>query len=71
MIDPHVLTGQPDLVKEHLRRRHAEDAIEHVDRVVALADIRRERVNERDSLRAQRNTLSKQIGGLMRDSTEV
>lgn len=64
MIDPRVLTDQPDLVKTHLTRRHDADSSSIVDAVVELAAQRKVLVSERDDLRAQRNTLSKQIGGL-------
>ena len=64
MIDPRVLTENPDLVKATLTRRG--DASSHgiVDEVVGLAARRKDVVGERDELRAERNTLSKQIGQL-------
>jgi seryl-tRNA synthetase len=64
MIDPRLLSEQPDLVKEHLARRHDEAAGVSVDEVVRISARRREAVGERDGLRADRNTLSKEIGGL-------
>lgn len=68
MIDPHLVADQPDLVKEHLRKRHAaEELFSQVDRIVELSGVRGKLVFERDELRARRNALSKQIGGLMRE----
>ncbi|MCA9566721.1 MAG: serine--tRNA ligase [Myxococcales bacterium] len=64
MIDPRVLTEQPELVKAHLARRHDGEAASIVDAVVDLAARRKAIVGERDDLRAERNTLSKAIGGL-------
>ena len=65
MLDPRQVAEDPEKVKENLRRRHAaDDAFEAVDRICSLRTMRTERVSERDGLRAQRNTLSKQIGGL-------
>ncbi|MBX2803554.1 MAG: serine--tRNA ligase [Myxococcales bacterium] len=68
MIDPNHIAEAPDLVKGHLAKRHAgEQAPADVDRIVALTDRRRALITERDELRAARNTLSKQIGGLFKE----
>ncbi len=68
MIDPRKLTEQPDLVKEHLLRRNASEELHaSVDQMVKLEWRRRVMIQERDHLRADRNTLSKQIGQLMRE----
>lgn len=68
MLDPRILADDPDLVKAHLARRNADEAlISSVDRLVELRDLRNKLVAEGDELRAARNTLSKQIGGLMRE----
>jgi seryl-tRNA synthetase len=65
MIDPRLLAEQPDLVKDHLRRRNADDSmLADVDAIAAAHAERRTHVTERDDLRARRNTLSKEIGGL-------
>ena len=68
MLDPRILADDPDLVKTHLMRRNADDSlISSVDRLVELRDARNALIAEGDELRAARNTLSKQIGGLMRE----
>lgn len=64
MIDPRVLTEQPDLVKTHLARRHDSANSAAVDAVVELASRRKQLASERDDLRGQRNSLSKEIGAL-------
>jgi len=68
MIDPHLIADQPDLVQRHLERRHADPSMhDDLQRIVALSERRSELIGERDALRAERNTLSKEIGQLYRD----
>ena len=64
MIDPHLIASNPQRVKDSLTRRHATELLGSVDRLVALAAQRSEWLTERDELRAARNRLSKEIGGL-------
>ena len=65
MIDPNRIADAPADIKTNLeRRRAAPEAHQDVDRIVALNDRRRELIGERDQLRSERNTLSKEIGGL-------
>jgi seryl-tRNA synthetase len=67
MIDKAVLAERPELVKEHLARRHASpEAFDAVDRAVALAARRRALVTELNGLQARRNAASKEIGALMK-----
>ncbi len=67
MLDPRFVAAEPDLVKQHLTRRHAgDDAFASVDRIVALTGRRTELVTEQGDLRAERNRLSKEIGGLFK-----
>ena len=55
MIHLNVLAEQPELVKEHLRKRHAADStLSDVDRIVDLHSSRKGLVHERDELRAAR-----------------
>ena len=68
VLDPRILADDPELVKTHLLRRNADASlIASVDRLVDLRDARNALVAEGDELRAARNTLSKKIGGLMRE----
>jgi seryl-tRNA synthetase len=68
VLDPRILADDPELVKTHLLRRNADASlVASIDRLVELRDARNALVAEGDQLRASRNTLSKQIGGLMRE----
>lgn len=67
MIDPRILAQEPDIIKAHLRRRNADESVlASVDEAANLEWKRRLMVQERDHLREQRNTLSKEIGALMK-----
>lgn len=68
MLDPNRIAENPEEIKNNLRKRHAAaETHADVDRVVELTERRRRLVSERDDLRADRNTLSKQIGGMFRE----
>ncbi|MEZ4319217.1 MAG: serine--tRNA ligase [Myxococcota bacterium] len=64
MLDKNLLVEQPEIVKESLERRNATDSLARVDQVGSLVVQRKGLVVERDELNAQRNRLSKEIGGL-------
>jgi seryl-tRNA synthetase len=65
MLDPREVAAEPELIKANLQRRHAgPDAFHAVDRICTLREERTARVGDRDELRADRNRLSKEIGGL-------
>lgn len=66
MNDLRLIREQPDLMREALRKRGLE--AEPVDRILALDEERRSRLAELENLRAQRNSLSKEIGR-MKDET--
>ena len=67
MLDARTLLDDPELVRPHLCRRHADDALlAPVDAVIELAERRVEIIRERDDLRARRNTLSREIGELFK-----
>jgi seryl-tRNA synthetase len=68
MIDPNLIAEDPDRIRASLTRRRADPALhEDVSRIVLLSGRRRELIIERDTLRAERNTLSQQIGQLMKE----
>lgn len=67
MLDIKFVRENPDLVKENMKKKFQEDRIGLVDEVVALDLQRREAQQEADELRSSRKSLSKQIGGLMRE----
>ncbi len=67
MIDIAVLRNDPERVRENIRKKFQEKKLPLVDEAIALDAKRRALQTEGDALRANRNTLSKQIGQLMRE----
>jgi seryl-tRNA synthetase len=67
MIDPNVIAEHPDQIRENLSRRsNASSVLSDVSAIVELSSQRKTLITQRDELRAERNTLSEQIGGLFR-----
>jgi len=64
MLDIKLLREQPDLVRRRLACRGAGDEA-HVDEVLRLDEQRRKLLGEVETLKAQRNRISKEIGALM------
>ena len=67
MLDIEIIRNEPERVREALRKRNNDPAI--VDEVYALDIRRREVLQEVESLRAERNRVSKEIGR-MKDKVE-
>ena len=67
MIDIAILRADPDRVRENLKKKFQDNKLPLVDEALALDEKRRALQTEGDALRAARNTLSKQIGLLMRE----
>ncbi len=67
MIDINLIRTNPELVKENIRKKFQDHKLGLVDEVVSLDAKRRSLIAEGDSLRAARNTLSKQVGMLMKE----
>ena len=67
MIDIAILRADPDRVRENIRKKFQDNKLPLVDEALALDEKRRALQTEGDTLRAARNTLSKQIGQLMRE----
>ncbi|MDD3279767.1 MAG: serine--tRNA ligase [Lachnospiraceae bacterium] len=65
MLDIRFLRENPELVKENIRNKFQDQKLVMVDEVIALDKENREIKQEVEALRAQKNQLSKQIGGLM------
>ncbi len=65
MLDMKFLRENPELVKENIRKKFQDHKLPMVDEVIALDEELRKAKQEADSLRADRNRLSKQIGALM------
>ena len=65
MIDIRLLRENPDLVRENIKKKFQEEKLPLVDEVIELDKRNRAAISEASDLRAQRNSLSKQIGKLM------
>ncbi len=65
MLDIKLIRTNPELVKENIRKKFQEGKIKLVDEVLELDVKFREAKTRGDNLRSQRNTISKEIGGLM------
>jgi len=65
MLDIKFLRANPDAVKENIRKKFQDGKLGLVDEVIALDGQYRAALAEAESLRAQRNAGSKQIGMLM------
>ena len=65
MLDIKFIRENPKIVKENIRKKFQEAKLPLVDEVIALDTENRNAMNEAQALRAERNTLSKQVGVLM------
>ncbi|MBR3873955.1 MAG: serine--tRNA ligase [Clostridia bacterium] len=65
MIDIKFLRENPDVVRQNIKNKFQDHKLPMVDEVIALDAENRAYILEADTLRANRNKLSKQIGGLM------
>ena len=66
MIDIKLLRESPDLVKENMKKKFQEHKLVLVDEVLELDQKKREATLKGDELRSQRNSLSGEIGNLMK-----
>ena len=66
MIDIQLVRTNPELVRENIRKKFQDRKLPLVDEVLELDAKRRALIQEGDTLRAARNTLSKQVGALMK-----
>ncbi len=62
MLDINLIRTQPDLVKTGVRNRQDPALAETVDEILGLDQRRRDLLKEVETLKAQRNTVSKEIG---------
>ena len=65
MLDIRFVRENPEAVKENIRKKFQDAKLPLVDEVIELDKANRAAINEASNLRAERNTLSKQIGMLM------
>ncbi len=66
MLDMKFVRENPDLVKQNIKNKFQEKKLPLVDEVIELDARARKAQQEADTLRANRNKLSKQIGALMK-----
>ncbi len=65
MLDIKFVRDNPDIVKQNIKNKFQEAKLPLVDQVLALDKENRDAITRASELRAQRNTLSKQVGMLM------
>ena len=71
MIDLKFLRENPDAVKENIKKKFQDHKLPLVDEVIELDKQSRAAQQEADNLRANRNTISKQIGVLMKEGKKA
>ena len=67
MIDINLIRTNPELVKQNIKNKFQDEKIAYVDEVIKLDERIRDLKKEGDTLRSSRNTISSQIGLLMRE----
>ena len=65
MLDMQFGRNNPDIVKENIKKKFQDEKLSLVDEVIEFDKEARAAKQEADGLRAERNTISKQIGALM------
>ena len=65
MIDIKFLRENPEVVKENIKKKFQDNKLPLVDEVIELDQERRKTQQEADELRASKNKIAKEIGGLM------
>ena len=65
MIDIKFLRENPDVVKENIKKKFQDEKLPLVDEVIALDTENRKTIQRMEELRADRNRISKEIGGFM------
>ena len=65
MIDIKFLRENPDVVKENIKKKFQDSKLPLVDEVIELDKEYRKTIQRAESLRADRNRISKEIGGFM------
>ena len=66
MLDIKFVRSNPDVVKENIKKKFQFEKLPMVDEVIAMDEEIRKAKTRGDELRAERNNLSRQIGGLMK-----
>ena len=71
MIDIKFLRENPDIVKENIKKKFQDHKLPLVDEIIEFDKKNREATLKGDELRNKRNSLSSQIGMLMRDGKKM
>ena len=67
MLDIRFVRENPEVVKKNIRNKFQDNKLPLVDEVIELDKRNREIKQEVEGLRAERNKISKMIGGLMKE----
>jgi len=67
MIDINIIRTNKELIKENIRKKYQENKLPLVDEIISLDEKVRKLKIEGDTLRQERNSVSAEIGYLMRD----
>ncbi len=67
MLDIKFLRNNPELVKANIKKKFQDEKLPLVDEVIRMDEEVRAAKTRGDELRAERNTLSRKIGGLMKE----
>ena len=67
MIDINLIRNNSDLVKENIKKKFQDEKLKTVDEILELDKNLRNAKQEADNLRNKRNTISSEIGNLMRN----
>ena len=67
MLDIKFLRENPEVVKQNIRNKFQDSKLPLVDEVIELDKRNREIKQQVEALRADRNKISKMIGGLMKE----
>ena len=67
MLDIKFVRDNPEVVKQNIKNKFQDQKLPLVDEVIELDDQNRKIKKEVESLRAEKNSLSKKIGGLMKE----
>ena len=62
MIDVRLLRSEPDAVRSALARRRQPEVLEQLDRAISFDELSRDIVARRDTIRAEVNDLSNEVG---------
>jgi seryl-tRNA synthetase len=65
MLDIKLIRENPELVRENIKKKYQDAKLPLVDKALELDSAKRAAIKEADELRANRNSLSKQVGVLM------